>query len=217
MTKEKFTEKFPQKSEIESWKVFPRETAWLRKLNPNNPNDIEMYELIEAQPETSKWMEGETITREEIKALLLDEEQAFYGVCEEKGDEKAEGWVSLYEPETELVERLIERGLIARDKQILEISFARYVDLKAAGGKKTFLIPSAIRQICFSLIEKQKKLTIIGFTSSKNLFSEGVLKNSGFVIKGKIPYNPEAPEEDNFWVLDKNELEKILARKKSKN
>ena len=204
-------------AETEPWKVFPWEVAWLRKLDANNPNDIEMYELIDAQPEVGKWTVGETKTKEELKELFSDKDQIFYGVHGDKNEDKIEGWVSLYEPETELSERLIKKGLIKVSKgtQVLEVSFARLVDENLPMDKqKSWLIPSAIRQACFSLIEKQKNAIITAFTNPKNLLSEGALVNSGFVIKGKILYDEDSSEEDNFWVLDKNKLEKILALKK---
>src|SRR4030043_17564 len=76
------------------------------------------------------------------------------------------------------------------------------------------LIPSAIRQICFSLIKKQEKITIIAFTNHENLLSERVLEKAGFIIKGKTFYDEKSKEEDNFWVLDENELKKALEKKK---
>lgn len=208
-------EKLPVK--LEPWKVFSWETAWLRKLDANNPNDIETYKVIDTQPEVQKQMIGEPMTDEELKKLFSDEEQVFYGVYGDKNEDKIEGWVSLYEPETELIERLIEKRLITKGAQVLEISFARLVDKNLPAEKqKIRLAPSAIRQVCFQALGNQKNVIITAFTSPKNLLSQGTLINSGFVIKGRILYDNESTEEDNFWVLDKSELEKILEKKKAK-
>lgn len=205
--------------ENEPYKIFPGEIAWLRRLNADNPNDIKIYKLIEAQSEVARWMENEDMTIEEVKELLSDEDQAFYGICSNKNQDEADGWVSLYEPETELIDRLIEQKLIdSKDAKILEISFARYINPNVSSeSRKRGLISSATRQICFSLIEKQENnVIIVGFTNPQNIPSENTLKSAGFIIKGKILYDEESKEEDNFWVLDKKELEKILEKKKAK-
>lgn len=199
--------------ENEPYKVFPEEIAWLRKLNTN---DVERYKLIDAQPEVSKWMKVETTTTEKILELFSGKEQLIYGICGDKNQKEIDGWVSLYEPETELVDRLIEQKLIdSKNAKILEISFARYVNPNLPAEKqKKGIISSAARQICFPLLEKEKNVIITGFTNPQNLPSERALKSSGFVIKGKVFYDKESKEEDNFWVLDKEELEKVLRKEK---
>lgn len=191
-----------------------KEPVWFRKLDANNPDDIKIYKTIEQQPGVSEWMGKDDMQEEEIKELLSDEEQIFYGVCAEKGA-NPEAWISLYEPEQELIERLIEQKLIdaSKNKKILEISFARYINPELSTSKKG-LISSAVRQICSSLMEKQEKPLIIAFTDPENLRPEGVLNLSGFVVKGKIKYEKDSLKEDKFWVLDKSELEKILENKK---
>lgn len=205
--------------ETEPWKVFPWEVAWLKRMDKNNPDDVERYKRIDAQPDVGKWMEGEIKDAEEILELFSSE-KFLYGVCGEKSKNKIEGWVWLYDPDKELIDRLIKQKLIdfSKDTQVLEISFARYNDPNMpAEDRERGLIPSAIRQICFSLIEKQENIVIMAFTNPKNLLSEGVLVNSGFIIKGKIPYNEESLEQDNFWILDKGKLEIVLEKQKSKH
>lgn len=207
----------PSDPKTEPLKVFPWEAAWLKKPDPDNPDDIEVFKRIDAQPAVQKWMVGETMNTEEIKEAFL--EKNFYGVCGEKSKGRMEGFVWLYEPEAETAANLSESGLVdSKDTQVLEISFARLVDQNLpVENREKGLITSAIRQICFSLIKKQEKTAIIAFTNPQNLPSEGVLVNAGFIIKGKTFYNKESPEEDNFWILDKNKLETILEKKKSKH
>lgn len=208
------------KPETEPRKVFPWEVALLKRMDVNNPDDIERYKRIDAQVEVEKWMEGDKMTTENTLELFSDKDQLLYGVCGEKSKGKIEGWVWLYDPDTEMVDKLIKRELIdsSKDTRVLEVSFARYVDPDLPKeNREKGLIPSALRQICFSHIKKQKKIAIIAFTNPKNLPSEGVLVNAGFIIKGKISYNEESPEEDNFWILDENKLKEILEEKKSKH
>jgi hypothetical protein len=217
LTENKESSKEP---ETELRKVFPWETAWVKKLDASNPDDVEAYKNIDAQPEVSKWMVGDIMNTKEIKELFSDKEQLMYGVSGEKNKDRIEGWVSLYEPEAETIDNLIERKLIdsPKDAQFLEVSFARLVDENVPTEKKVRgLIPSAIRQICFSLLQKQEKILIMAFTDPKNLPSDGVLKNAGFVVRGKVFYDEKSKDEDNFWVLDENELKKILKKKKLDN
>ncbi|OGZ34591.1 MAG: hypothetical protein A2V60_02320 [Candidatus Portnoybacteria bacterium RIFCSPHIGHO2_01_FULL_39_19] len=208
---------FLKKPEIEPQKVFPWEAAWVKKLDASNSDDIEAYKNINARSEVSKWMVGDTMNTEEIKELFLDREQLMYGVSGEKRRDRTEGWVSLYEPDTEIVDKLIKRELVdnSKDARVLEISFARLIEENVpVENRERGLIPSAIRQICFSLIKKQEKITIIAFTNHENLLSERVLEKAGFIIKGKTFYDEKSKEEDNFWVLDENELKKALEKKK---
>jgi len=208
---------FLKEPEIEPQKVFPWEAAWVKKLDASNSDDIEAYKNINARSEVSKWMVGDTMNTEEIKELFSDKEQLMYGVSGEKSKDRTEGWVSLYEPEAETVDNLIERKLVDFPKgtQFLEISFARLIEENAPTENRIKgLIPSAIRQICFSLLKKREKIAIIAFTNHENLLSERVLEKTGFIIKGKTFYDEKSKEEDNFWVLDENELKKILEKKK---
>jgi len=214
MKEEKFEKS--ESGETEPRKVFPWETAWIKKPDANNPDDIDAYKRIEAQPTVQEWMDDaeELSTTEEVRELFT--EKFFYGVCGEKSKGRMEGFVWLYKPEENTTTNINKSGLVdPKDAAILEISFARYVDPDLpAESRERGLIPSAIRQICFPFVEKQEKTSIIAFTNPKNLLSEGVLKNAGFIIKGKIYYNEESSEEDNFWVLDKNKLGTILEKKK---
>jgi len=210
----------PSDPEVEPVKIFPWEVAWIKKPNPDNPEDINAYKKIEAQPAIKEWMDNadELSTTEEVQDMFAE---IFYGVCGEKDKGGMEGFVWLYKPEKETLNNLKKRNSVdpSEFKDVLETSFARLVDENIPKENQIRgLIPSAIRQICFSLLEKNKKMLITAFTDPKNLLSEGVLKNAGFVIKGKTFYDKEAEEaskEDNFWVLDKNELERILKKKKA--
>ena len=219
MEKEKFNNKteedltasneLPDNPKIGPVKVFPWEKAWIKRADPENPDDVKMLKLIDDQPEVAKYMVGPDLTPKDFT------ENFFYGVCAEKSRDKILGFVWLYEPEEYKLRDLRKRGSIdsSADKEFLEISFARLVDINLPTEEQvTGLMPSAIRQICFSLLKKQKKTTIIAFVSPENLLSEGVLKNVGFT-KGEIYYDKKFKEEDNLWILDKNELEKILKKK----
>jgi hypothetical protein len=208
------------KPKTEPWKVLPWEAALLKKLDANNPDDIERYRHIDVDPEALKWMEGDIMTKEEILENFSDEDQLLCGVCGEKSKGKIEGWVQLYDTETERINRLVDGGLadFSKDTQVLEISYARYVDPHLPKeNQERGLIPSAVRQICFSVIKDRKNIVITAYTNPKNLLSESVLKNAGFIIRGKIFYDENSPEEDNFWTLDENKLKKILEKKKSKH
>jgi RimJ/RimL family protein N-acetyltransferase len=196
--------------EKESKKIFSEEVAWIKKPDPNNVDDIEAIERIDTQSEVAKWMVGPALTREDFL------EENFYGICGEKDEKGMEGFVYLYDIDGELVDRLIEQKLIdSKDAKILEIRFARCIDSNASPeNRKKGLVSSAVRQVCFSLLEKEKNVVIVAFTNPQNLPSEGVLKNAGFIKKGKILYDKESKVEDNFWILDKRELEKVLRKEK---
>ena len=199
----------PNNPKIGPVKVFPWERAWIKRADPENPDDVKMLKLIDDQPEVAKYMVGPDLTPKDFT------EKNFYGVCAEKPRGKILGFVWLYEPEKDKLRDLKKRNLIdpSTNKEFLEISFARLVDENLPIEEQVWgLMPSAIRQICFSLLKKQEKITIMAFVSPKNLLSEGVLKNIGFV-KGKVYYDKKFKEEDNLWILDKNELEKILKKK----
>jgi RimJ/RimL family protein N-acetyltransferase len=196
--------------EIEPYKVFPEEIAWIKKPDPNNPDDVEAIKRIDAQPSVQKWMTGPDLTEEDF------EDENFYGICEEKDKKGMDGFVSLYESEDETINNLKKKKLIdfLQDTIIMEISFARYIDPNVLPeNQKKGLVSSAVRQVCFAFLEKEKNVVIVAFTSPQNLPSEGVLKNAGFVIKGKVFYDDDSKEEDNFWILDKDELNKVLRKK----
>ncbi|MFH1129420.1 MAG: hypothetical protein V1686_01655 [Patescibacteria group bacterium] len=208
--------KLPKSPKEGPVKIFEQESAWIKKPDSNNPNDIDAYKRIEDQPIIKKWMDDaeELSTTEEIKKMF---KKQFYGVCGEKEKGLMEGFVWLYELEEDTITNLKESRLIdlSGNSKILEISFARLLDENLPEENKgRGHIPSAIRQIGFSLLEKSEETTIVAFTNPKNLLSEGVLKNSGFKIRGKVFYDINSKEQDNFWVLDKQELEKILKKKK---
>ena len=194
-------------------KIFTWESAWIKKIDPENSDDIERIKRIDNQPEVEEYMAGPDITREDLA------EENFYGICLEKSSERTEGFVWLYESEKDRLDNLKEHNLIdfSEDKEFLEISFARLIDPNLPLEEQVRgLVPSAVRQICFSILRKQTKTTIIAFENPQNLLSEGILRNAGFVLRGKAPYHREAEEEDNFWILDKDELEKILKKKRAK-
>jgi hypothetical protein len=69
LTENKESSKEP---ETELRKVFPWETAWVKKLDASNPDDVEAYKNIDAQPEVSKWMVGDIMNTKEIKELFSD-------------------------------------------------------------------------------------------------------------------------------------------------
>ncbi len=207
--------KLPENPKEGPVKVFEQESAWIKRADPNNPKDIEAFQDIDTQPEVGRWMTGDTYTTEEIKKHFSEE--YFYGICGEKAIGRMEGFVWFYSPEEDTIINLKKSGLIdlSKDSEILEMSFARLVDEGLPQkNKERGHVPSAIRQIGFALLNKSKKTTIVAFTNPRNLLSEGVLKNSGFKIKGEMFYDENAKEKDNFWVLDRDELEKILKKKK---
>jgi len=202
----------PNNPKTGSIKVFPWETAWIKKPDPNNSDDVEAIKRIDKQPAVAEWMTGSALTEEDFS------EENFYGVCEEKNEKGISGFVWLYEPDEETIVNLEKNKLVdfSKGMKVLEISFARYIDPDLpAENQKRGITSSAVRQICFSSIKNQKNIAITAFTNPKNLPSESVLRSAGFIIKGKVFYDKKSKEEDNFWILDKKELEKILKKKKA--
>jgi len=209
----------PEKPETRPMKIFPWEPALVRRPDPNNADDIEEYKRIEAQPTVKEWMSfaDALSTTEEVQEMF---QETFYGIYkEEKEKSTMEGFIWLYKPEKNPRKNLKKSKLIDPSdiKHVLEISFARFIDNSpSAENRERGLISSAVRQICFSILEKQSDKIIAAWTSPKNVLSEGVLKNAGFVTKGEVVYDEEeTKEKDHFWVLDKNELEKILEKKRA--
>jgi RimJ/RimL family protein N-acetyltransferase len=200
--------------ENEPYKIFSWEKAWIKKPDANNPDDVEAIKRIDAQPGVQKWMVGPPLTAEDFS------EENFYGFCEEENTKGISGFVYLYDADEELIDRLIGKKLIESSKtaKILEMSFARYTDPNIPREKqKRGITSSAARQIAFVILEKEKNILITGFTNPENLLSENAIKSVGFVLKGKILYDKDSREEDNFWILDKEGLEKILEMKKTNN
>lgn len=204
----------PDNPKVGPIKIFSWETALIKKVDPEKLEDVEMLKNIDAQPDVEKYISGPDLTLEDLQ------EENFFGVCLEKPKGKIGGFIWLYTSEDDTYDNLRERNLIntSENKDFLELSFARLVDQNLPIEEQVSgLIPSALRQICFSLCRKQreKEIEIMAFQHPTNLLSEGILINSGFVLKGKSPYHQGDKEENNFWILDEDRLEEILKKKRN--
>ena len=182
---------------------------------------------------------GGIMTKEEIEDVISrhPKDWLLYAVSGGKSEEELEGWIQIWPEEKEKVKRIKEKFSkdIPKNNLVLELSYARYKDPDLTEEewekRERGIIYSGIRQTCYLLglqLTKENaktkaskkpilkpKLSFVAYTDIDpvNISSEKVLEKSGFKIVGKIKYEPDSEKEDNFWVLDWNELSDFYAKK----
>jgi hypothetical protein len=206
----------PENPETGSIKIFPWEPAWLKKGNPQSAKDVKTLKLTDRQPDVEKFMVGDPLKKSDFK------DEGFYAVCGEK--DVMEGFVWIYELADEVRINLGKSKLVGPNQleNVWEVSFARLIDKNISNEelkkKINHLMPSAVRQIC-SLFKESKEITIVAYSDPENLNSSGVLTNACFEKKGEVFYDKKSKKrgkKDNFWVLSKDKLNKLLLKEQEK-
>jgi len=224
-------EKPKEKKEKETpWQVAPYEKAWIRSMDLTlGTDDRRIYQEMDRDPSTLKFMVGEPMTEEDLDSFAVEnndpgKERIIYAVTSEKSQgKKMEGWVMLYPEGAGRIEEVSEKGFydFPPDANVIEVSYARYLDKKVADEEKERgLISSALRQVCYTyglideeIISKIKtkktiapKIFFVAYTDPANSSSDRLLDKSLFEKRGQLQYDVDSEKLDDFWVLDWEKL-----------
>lgn len=234
------------------------ENAAVHIFDPSNKEDMAALGELRTSPYVMRWMIGKPKDFSNIEQLNSyvhttpikewrgrDEEKIMYAV---KGSEnvaenevgKLQGFVSFYNVEEQIVERLIEAEMLpesvlhdtsntGQKLPIVEVSYARKTEAQKrqlAGSLRTALmdLSKQLAEENFDVVEnrdnEQKppkeqphRLRVMGFIDPKNIDSRNVLQASGFEKKGDIEYEPGAEMKDEVWELNWDKLYDIVSNK----
>lgn len=188
------------------------EKADIRRVNVEDPDEIQRLMRIENDPQVIEFMEGLQSTDEDLKSFGTgDPDRLTIAISGKEGfvdgDEvgKLQGWIYFNPDEEERLTRLKLNGVGGewiQTRQVTEISYAKYPG--AAKGQMS----SGLRQIIKILEEEcrkySEKLVVTAYTDKINFDSKRLLEAGNFVKVGEIGYHPDSLRNDDVWMLPIN-------------